>query len=93
MAAKLLNVTFHAMNYYLQLWFSYVADESLLILLFFFYNYLHFIPPFKGVKGRFAKTEYAILGKSLLGSVSMLINSALSQTIKRLIVLYFLFNL
>ncbi|CAK8680737.1 unnamed protein product [Clavelina lepadiformis] len=39
----------------------YVADESLLILLFFFYNYLHFIPPFKGVKERFAKTEYAIL--------------------------------
>ncbi|XP_076820808.1 cytochrome P450 2B1-like [Clavelina lepadiformis] len=39
----------------------YVADESFLILLFFFYNYLHFIPPFKGVKERFTNTEHAIL--------------------------------
>ncbi|XP_076820804.1 cytochrome P450 2B1-like [Clavelina lepadiformis] len=40
---------------------QYVADESLLILLFHFHDYIHFIPPFKAVKERFTKTEHAIL--------------------------------
>ncbi|XP_076811822.1 cytochrome P450 2J4-like [Clavelina lepadiformis] len=40
---------------------EYVADEKLLTLLFFFYDYVHFIPPFKGAKERFMNTENAIL--------------------------------
>ncbi|XP_076820809.1 cytochrome P450 2J4-like [Clavelina lepadiformis] len=38
----------------------YTEDESLLMLLIYFYEYVHFIPPFKGAKQRFWNAEKAI---------------------------------